>query len=149
MHTGFLHLHSALRWVALILLVWGVLKFFSGWKNQRNFKGGDRKVALFGLITLHLQLIIGLVLYFTEKWPNSLAMEGAMKNPVTRFFGIEHLILMLLGIIAVTIGYSKAKRIIKDTAKFRTLFIWYAIGLALIIVGIPWPFREALGRGWF
>ena len=149
MYPGFIHLHSALKWVALILLIWGILKFYSGWKNHRAFKAGDKKAALCGLITLHLQLIIGFILYFTGKWPNSLGMEGAMKNPVTRFFGMEHLLLMILGIAAVTIGYSKAKRIADSTVRFRTLFIWYAAGLVLILVGIPWPFREALGKGWF
>jgi hypothetical protein len=45
-------------------------------------------------------------------------------------------------------GYSKAKKKAEDSQKFKTTFWYYLIGLVLILVSIPWPFR-GLGAGWF
>jgi hypothetical protein len=77
-------------------------------------------------------------------------MAAAMKDAVMRFWVIEHLILMVLSIILITIGYSKSKRAATDEAKFKLLAIFFGIALVLILMGIPWPFRMVgEGRGWF
>lgn len=146
MYSGLQHAHSGLRWVVLVLLVWAIINAVTKLKNS-EYTAGDKKIGLFALISTHIQVILGLVLYGMS--PKVSFGDGWMKNDMTRFFGMEHLILMLLAAVLITVGYSTAKRASTAGAKFKKTFTFYVIGLLLILAGIPWPFREALGAGWF
>ena len=136
------HLHSGLRWVVLILLIWAIANAFSA----INFEKKHKMVNLFAMVTLHIQLVIGLIQYFTSAKVQF--SEGWMQNPLLRFYGMEHLAGMLLAIILITIGYSKAKRKENDADKFKVIRLFYSIGLIIILLSIPWPFRANLGGGW-
>jgi hypothetical protein len=136
------HLHSGLRWVTLILLIWAIANAFSA----INFEKKHKMVNLFAMVTLHIQLVIGLIQYFTSAKVQF--SEGWMKEPLLRFYGMEHLAGMLLAIILITIGYSKAKRKENDADKFKVIRLFYSIGLIIILLSIPWPFRANLGGGW-
>ena len=72
-----------------------------------------------------------------------------MKNAVTRFYGMEHLLGMLLAIIVVTVGRKMAEKQEDPEQKNKKILVWYTIGLVLILASIPWPFREALNGSWF
>ena len=104
-------------------------------------------INLFALITVHLQLLIGLFQYFLSDKVQFI--DGWMKNPLLRFYGMEHLVGMLLAITLITIGYSKAKRRENYIDKFKAIRIFYTLGLIIILLFIPWPFRSILGGGWF
>jgi hypothetical protein len=140
------HSHSGFRWVVLILLVLAVFNAFSKWRGKKAFTGSDRKLNLFTLISAHLQLVFGFVLYFIS--PKVVFSAAAMKDAVLRFFLVEHSFLMVLAIALITIGYSRAKRAATDEAKFKRTFWLYAAGLIAILAGIPWPFLN-YGGGWY
>jgi NADH:ubiquinone oxidoreductase subunit 2 (subunit N) len=73
-----------------------------------------------------------------------------MKNNVFRFFTVEHSLMMLIAIVLITVGHSKAKKATTDEKKFKTLAIFFTLALIIILAAIPWPFREVgMGRGWF
>lgn len=148
MFTGLLHTHSLLRYIFLILILITIYKSFKGWRAGLDQSDGDRKLALFTLITAHLQLLLGLVLYFTSPTV-SIAMSdmgAAMKEASLRFWAIEHLSMMIIGITLVTIGYSSAKK--KEGAdKYKRIFLFYLIGMLVILMAIPWPW-SAVARGW-
>ena len=99
------------------------------------------------MIFLHIQLLIGLVLYF--KSAKVTFIDGWMKDPEDRFYGMEHILMMVIAIVLVTIGRKKAENHIEPAKKFKTITLWYTIALLIIIAAIPWPFREALGGKWF
>ena len=136
------HLHSGLRWVALILLIWAIANAFSA----KHFEKKHKLINLFAMVTLHIQLVIGLIQYFTSAKVQF--STDWMQNPLLRFYGMEHLAGMLLAIILITIGYSKAKRKVNDADKFKVIRLFYSIGLIIILLSIPWPFRANLGGGW-
>lgn len=140
------HTHSGLRWIALILLVYAVINALSR-KGSGEFSKKDKMVNLFAMVTLHVQLVLGLVLYFTSGKVNF--GQGWMKEELFRFYGMEHLVGMLAAIVLVTIGYSKAKRSEAAIQKHKYTLTFYALGLILILAFIPWPFRTALGGHWF
>ena len=140
------HTHSGLRWIALILLIYSVINAFSR-KNSGEFSKKDKMLNLFAMVTLHVQLVLGLVLYFNSGKVNF--GEGWMKQELYRFYGMEHLVGMLVAIVLVTVGYSKAKRNESAFRKHKTTFTFYALGLLLLLAFIPWPFRTALGGNWF
>jgi len=140
------HTHSGLRWIALFLLVYAVINALTR-KNSGEFTKKDKMLNLFAMVTLHVQLVLGLILYFTSGKVNF--GQGWMKQELFRFYGMEHFAGMLLAITLVTIGYSKAKRSEAAVQKHKTTLTFYALGLILILLFIPWPFRAALGGNWF
>lgn len=139
--------HSGWRWIVLILLVTAVVKMHMGWKQRKSFTEGDRKLALFAMIAFHIQFLVGWVLYFFSD--KVFFGSGMMKDSMYRFFTVEHSLIMTISMVLITIGHSKAKKKQDDVQKFRMIAIFYTIALALILVGIPWPFRAALGASWF
>ncbi len=145
MYNGLLHAHSGLRWVALVLILAAIFKAVTS--KNKPYTEGERKLGLFTLIAFHTQGLIGLYLYFTSAKVNF--MEGFMKEPVLRFFNIEHIVGMIIGVTFITIGYSKAKKKEEANAKRKQYIIWFTLGLVFVLASIPWPFREALGGKWF
>ena len=146
MNSILLHIHSGLRWVALILLIGAILNSMLS-KSRNTYEKKDKLLNLFAMISLHLQLTIGFILYFISDKVQFSA--GWMKNTLLRFYGMEHVLLMVLAIVIVTIGRKKAENAVEPAQKHGKIVVWYAIGLLLILAGIPWPFRTMLGGGWF
>lgn len=104
-------------------------------------------INLFAMIFLHVQLLIGLILYLPSGKTNFSA--GWMKVEMFRFYGMEHFLGMLIAIVLITIGRKKAEKAGTPEENHKKIVVWYAIGLILILASIPWPFREALGGSWF
>jgi hypothetical protein len=144
MYNGLVHAHSGLRWLVLAFLLLAIATGWSRWSKQTAYPDG--KMPLLGLIFTHIQLLLGLALYFIS--PKVQFASGVMKDATYRFYTVEHTSLMLIAIILITVGYSKAKRQAPEPLGHRTIVRYYAIGLALILLSIPWPFRD-LGAGWF
>lgn len=142
MQNILLHTHSVLRWIALLLLLITIVKSFSGWFGNKTFTNIDKKLSLFTLISIHLQLVIGLWLYAIFITAPGFDFGDSMKNPVLRFFSVEHIAGMLVAIIVFTIGYIKAKRASSDKSKFKIIAIFFTIALILILAMIPWPWME-------
>ena len=138
------HAHSGLRWLVLGLLLYAIYNALVG---KNSYEKKDKMINLFAMISLHIQLLLGLILYYTSG--NVSFEEGWMKNPITRFYGMEHLLGMLLAIIIVTIGRKMAEKKEIPEEKNKKILVWYTIGLILIVASIPWPFREALNGSWF
>ena len=146
MYEGLKHAHSGIRWIFLALLIYAVVNAFLKWRAKKAFTEADRKVNLFTFITSHIQLLSGLGLYFIS--PKVGAMNGeVMKNAMARFYTVEHISMMLLAIILISVGYIRAKKATESSDKFKRTFIFYLIALVLILAAIPWPPR--FGAGWF
>ncbi|MBI5915023.1 MAG: cytochrome B [Bacteroidetes bacterium] len=144
MLNGLVHAHSGLRWVVLLLLISATFKALMKWRSNAPYTEGDRKLNLFTMIFMHVQLLLGLTLFFMSERVDFSQMGKA----AFRFFTVEHSVMMLLAIALVTIGYSKSKKAKEDAQKFRSVFIYYLLALILILVAIPWPFR-GFGTQWF
>jgi heme A synthase len=147
--NGLLIVHSVLRWALLALLIVVIYQSFSA-KGKRNYEGKDARLAKFTVLAAHLQLLIGFALYFMNGWHKFFSNMGeAMKQTGIRFFVIEHMLGMLVAIVLLTIGNAKAKRLQESEKKFKTIGIFFLIGLIVILATIPWPFREVFSqRGW-
>ena len=99
-------------------------------------------------------LLIGLALWYWGpkgySYIESMGMSGAMKNAVARFFAVEHIAGMLIAIILLHIGKTQGKKAISDKAKHRRTLVFYLLALLIILVSIPWPFRQiGAGSGWY
>ncbi|MBF6641301.1 hypothetical protein IVB69_07400 [Flavobacterium sp. J49] len=134
--------HSGWAYLALLLLVFAVVNSFMGMSSKREFTGKDRKIALFGLIATHIQLVVGLILYFVSDKGfvkiGELGMGAIMKNDGLRQIVIEHPFTNIVAIVLITIGWSKHKKKETNTGKFKSIGIFYIIGLILLLAMIPW-----------
>ena len=128
--------HSGWAYLALLVLVIAVINAIIGLTSKKEFIPKDRKIALFGLIGIHVQLLIGLVLYFVS--PLGLASFGQMADKALRLTSLEHPLINLIAIVLITIGWSKHKKLTTSESKFKTFSIFYGLGLVLILSRIPW-----------
>lgn len=152
METGLLHLHNLLRWVILVLLLLSMYKAYMGSKSNKAFAASDKKTWLFTMIAAHTTLLLGLYQWtlgrfglFTYVKPEGVSM---MKDPTLRFFQMEHPVMMILSVVFITLGYGMAKRAVADEEKYKKAFRYFLIAMLLILLAIPWPFRE-IGRPLF
>ena len=135
--------HSGLRWIALILILLAIYNAFTA----KEFGKREKMINLFSMVSLHTQLLIGLILYFIS--PRVSFAAGWMKDAALRFYGMEHLAGMIIAIALITIGYVKSKKGTSPQEIYKPIKLFYIIGLILILASIPWPFRAHLGGAWF
>jgi membrane protein DedA with SNARE-associated domain len=143
-------LHSFIRWILLVLLIAAILKSFQGMRSKRAYTASDNKISLFLLISAHVQLLVGVLLYFISPFVTFTA--DTMKNDVSRFFTMEHSVMMIIAIALITIGRVASRKAATDEAKFKKAFTFFLIALLVILAGIPWPFMQvakSAAIGWF
>lgn len=140
MYPGLQHMHSYVAYLALIVLIIAAVNALMKFSSKAEFKDSDRKLSLFGLIFTHIQLLVGLILYFVS--PNvkvfTMSMGEIMKDSNLRLYAIEHPFINIVAVILITIGFSKHKKATTSTGKFKSIAILYTIGLLLILSRIPW-----------
>ena len=128
--------HKGWAYIALLLLVIAVVNSALGMSSQKEFTAKDRKIALFGLIATHIQLLVGLILYFVS--PLGSAAFGIMKDAAMRLTSLEHPLTNIIAITLITIGWSKHKKATDSKAKFKSIAVFFGLGLLLILSRIPW-----------
>lgn len=128
--------HSGWAYLALLVLVIAVINAIIGMSSKKEFTPKDRKIALFGLIGIHVQLLIGLILYFVS--PLGLDSFGQMADKALRLTSLEHPLINLIAIVLITVGWSKHKKATTSESKFKGFTIFYGLGLVLILSRIPW-----------
>lgn len=150
MRTGLLHLHNFNRWIILIIALLAVVRYLMGFLRKDDFTKTDDKLSLFLVIFSDIQLLVGLYLWFTSSAFMSMmaSMGDTMKDPINRFFAVEHTLGMIIALVLVHIGRAKIKKTADDTAKFRKGLIYFAIALIIVFLSIPWPFSP-VARPWF
>ncbi len=127
-----------MAYLVLLGVAISLLAALAGLFGGKTFTDKNRKLGLLGLIPTHLQWLIGLILYFVSPLGMASASGDAMKDSTTRLYVLEHPLMMVLAVVLITIGYSKAKRQVGTTRGFKTIAIFYGIGLVLILSRIPW-----------
>lgn len=134
MYTGLFHTHSTLRYIILLLLVVVVAKSLVGLLNKKPFDKGDEKFTLWLMIATHLQLVVGVLLYFVSPF---VKFSGeTMKDSVTRYWTVEHSFIMIIAVVLITLARITTKKITEDKAKHRRVFIMSSLALILILAAI-------------
>lgn len=140
MYTGLRHLHSGLRYVVLLLLIIAVITAISGLLGKKEYTEGNRKLNLFTLIFTHVQLLVGLGLYFIS---TKVDFSNIGASSSIRYWTAEHATLMLIAIVLITIGHSKSKKALTSAGKFKKIAVFYTIALVVILATI----LMAVGKG--
>lgn len=140
----FKHLHSGFRYIVFLMLVIAIVGAFAGWLGKKGYSEGNRKLNLFTLISAHTQFLFGLILYFLS--PLVQFTKETMKNAETRYWTMEHVVMMLFAIAVITIGHSKSKKAILPEKKHKVIAIAYTLALILIVVAIVLSKRPIFGN---
>lgn len=148
MYLTLLALHSLVRWLVLLSLGYSIYRGYTGWLGGKSFSKNDNAVRHWTATIAHIQFLLGLSLYYLSP-----VVDYFLKNfgkavhlREIRYFGMEHSLMMLIGITVITIGSAKAKRRSTDKAKFKTMAVWFSVGLFIILTSIPWSFSPLVSR---
>lgn len=148
MYSTLLALHSLNRWLVLGSLVFSIFRGYQGWLLSKHYLKFDNRLRQVTTTFAHIQLVLGVWLYFISPIVSYFLHNfgAAVHERAIRFFGMEHITMMLIGIIIITIGAAKAKRKTSDHEKFKTTAIWFTIALLVILSSIPWSFSPLISR---
>ena len=141
MYDVLLMLHSWNRRLILIVGIIVVLLAYNGWRNKRIFSTLDNLLGTTFIGALHIQLLVGLLLYFffSPKTVYALAhFSEAMKNTNLRYLAIEHGFVMILAIALAQVGRIMVHKTDDDNLKQKRSFIYYAIAMVIILLMVPY-----------
>ncbi len=134
--------HSYWAYLVLLMLIVTTVNSLVSYFSDKEYGARDMRLALFTLIVTHIQLLIGIVLYFVSplgaKAIASEGMSAAMKDPSIRLYVVEHPIGMILAVVFITVGYSRHKKKLTSRPKFKQLAIFYTLALIAMLAMIPW-----------
>lgn len=135
-------IHSYWAYLVVVVAVLATINALHGHFTKKEYSYKDFRLSLFALIVTHIQLLIGLILYFVsplgfQSIKNN-GMAVVMKDSLLRLYAVEHITVMILAIVFITVGYSKHKKKLTSQPKFKTLAIFYTIALVLLLSRIPW-----------
>jgi len=136
-----LTLHNITRWIFLVLGIVVLVRSFSGWLKKSEYQNRDKKLSSIFAGVLDLQILLGIILYFTKGWAGVLmnAAGDVMKTASLRFFALEHWLMMIIAAALVHMASAKVKKNTDSQKKYRLTAIWFGIALIIVLVSIPWP----------
>lgn len=126
LYLPFVYVHSYLRWLVVLALVFALFRAFRGWLSGTPWKKADRLAGLVYTILLDIQLTVGLILY---------ALTGFTAS--MRFVG-EHIVPMVIAVIVGHLGTSLPKKVEEDRLKHKRAALWFGLSALLVLVSIPW-----------
>ncbi|MEK6153082.1 hypothetical protein WIW50_07475 [Flavobacteriaceae bacterium 3-367] len=134
-------LHSYMAYVVLAVLFLAVANALIGLAGNKMFTlNKDFRLSLFTLILSHIQLVVGLILYFISpngmKAIQELGMGGM--SAAARLLALEHPLINIIAVVFITIGWSRHKKFMEGNKKFKSIAIFYGLGLVFILSRIPW-----------
>lgn len=145
--TAITHIHSFAAWTLLLLLLISSVAAIVKRRREGTYGQGDKNLFLITMILSHVQLILGFVLFFTSQ--KVVFSDQTMSEAIYRFFTVEHPVLMIIAVILITVGYSKSRKAAEDRLKFKRIYVYYLIGLAVILLRFPYKYLSVIGQGWF
>ena len=144
-------IHSWTRWAVLILAVVVIFRAVSGWLGKKDFLKADNALGGAFMGTMHLQLLLGLLLYFFLSPFGLKAFElggkVVMKSPEYRYWAVEHITVMILAVAVAQVGRILSKKAPDALHKHRQAAIFYSVALLLMLSRIPFNQAERLFRG--
>jgi heme A synthase len=134
-------LHSYWAYLVLVILILATFNALIKFFGDKEFNANDFRISLFALIVTHIQLLLGIILFFATDYISKIqdmGMGEIMKSADWRSRIIEHPLTMIIAIALITIGYSKHKKKLTSKPKFKVLAIFYTLALILVLAKIPW-----------
>ena len=141
MHPVILAVHNILRWVVFFAGLVAVVDAFWGWFGSRAWTQVQRRLGLIFTISIDIQLLLGLLLYFFFSPLTRAALQNfsaAMGSPELRFFGLEHAFFMILAVVFAHLGSILPRKAQTDRGRFKRAAIFFGLAMIVILSGMPW-----------
>ncbi len=134
------NIHSYWVYIVLIVLFIAILNAFTGRFSNKPFTIKDLRISLFGLVVTHIQLLLGLVLYFLSPrfsaWQEGVG--AVMSDSTLRLYLVEHPITNIFSVVLITMGWSIHKRQPESGKRFMRIGLFYLLGFCLLLSRITW-----------
>lgn len=150
MYTFLIFLHSWLRWILLILGLIVIIRSYIGWFGDKSYLRSDNRMSVILVSMFHIQLILGLLLYFVFSPIVRSAFQDfgmAMKDSQLRYWAVEHIFIMIFSVVIAQVGRIRIKKAHSAINKHRNAAIYFTLAFILIISRIPWDQSVRLFRG--
>ncbi|MBI1184643.1 hypothetical protein GC194_10245 [bacterium] len=134
MERAIFHAHSGLRYLIFLMLIIVLVKAIINALSGRRWGRNDIKLTTFLLSITHLQVLLGLFMYFFIFHYYNLFSE--MSDPVARWKAVEHMATMLIFAALVTVLHTGNKKLEKPNRNRRAI-IFIIIATAVAFSGIP------------
>jgi len=140
MYSTIKMLHSFWAYLVLTMLIVAVVNALIGLTGKKEYSAKDFRISLFTLIVSHIQLLLGLILYFVSPWFSNWSELGGkvMSDSVSRLYLVEHPLINIIAVALITIGYSKHKKKLTSSPKYKTILLFYTLALLFFLSRIPW-----------
>jgi len=145
MYKMLLGLHSGIRYIVIVLFVLALIMAITGLFGKKPYTETNRKINLFAMISAHIQLLTGLILYFFSPMVALSDMGAAMKDTALRYWTVEHAVMMIFAVILITVGHSRSKKAIDAFNKHRAIALFYGLALLVILLAIYQSGRPIFG----
>ena len=151
MYAILLTIHSWFRWLVLASLMFTLVRYYHGWFVGRKFSQLDAVTQSTTVKIVQIQFLIGLVLYVFSPMVRYFLFNfgAAVHQRDARFFGMEHITMMFIAVAVISAGSMQAIKKETEKEKFRTIAIWFSVGLLIIFLSIPWEFSPFTRRPYF
>src|SRR6478609_3176668 len=146
MHSLLLIFHSTIRYFVLIFLLVIIVRSLLGWMSKKEYTKVDDKVSLWLFMLTHMQLLIGLILFFVS--PIVIFSGASMKDSVARYWLVEHGTAMLIAIVLISMARIQSKKLADSSAKFKKLFTFNIAALVIILANIAMSHRGFFSVNW-
>ncbi len=143
MHSLLLATHSILRYFILLSLIWVIARSLSGWLNKSGYVKLDDQLGLGLFMLTHTQLLLGIILFFVS--PVVIFSGASMKDPIARYWLVEHNTGMLIAVALITMARITSKKMTDSIFKHKRMFIFNGIALVVILLMILQSKRGLLG----
>ena len=141
MYPIFLKTHQILSWLLLLAAAWALFRSWRGMIFGKSWYEADKKAGFFLVILTDLQVLTGLLLYVVYSPVTRIVFtrfSEAMADQAVRFYAVEHIAVMLIALVVVHLGRSKAKNAQFAARKHRISAVFYTFATILILSRIPW-----------
>ncbi len=119
-------LHSLVRWVVLLALLFALFRAYRGRFGGREWEPVDGRALLIFTISVDVQMLLGIVLLLLKGFANL----GS--------FWMDHIIPMVVAVVFTHIASAQAKKDLAAEVKFRKVALWLTLAVVVILVSIPW-----------
>jgi hypothetical protein len=141
LYATVLVVHSYLRWLVILAGLMAVGRALAGTFGRKPWTPADDRAGFWFVTALDLQVLLGVLMYvFLSPFTHQAFGDfgAAMKNAALRFWAVEHISGMLIGLALVHVGRVRTRKT-DSLRRHKVAAIFFGLALAIILGSIPWP----------
>jgi hypothetical protein len=141
LYSALLAIHSYLRWLVVLAALMAFVRAVSGAAGRKSWTPADDRAGFWFVTAVDAQFLLGILLYaclspFTYQAFGDFG--AAMKNSVLRFWAVEHILGMVIGVALVHLGRIRTRKT-DSLRRHKVAAIFFGLALAVMLASIPWP----------